>query len=217
MVKFLVTLLFSLMLSVGTTSYAQSGQVTSGSEKKVLKNTKQHGKAAKVGRDAKRKTTSKMGLVKSPVVRSTSKKGRFKQVALSQNGASSSSARFKRGSAELALGAISRPAARPAVVSAGELAGLQYTHDQLDLKSNAALVVDQLSSAVLFDKNADVALPIASITKLMTSLVVLEAGQDMAEMIEVTTEDIDKEKGSSSRLHVGSKLSRSDMLHIALI
>ena len=105
----------------------------------------------------------------------------------------------------------------PEKPSSGDLAGLQYTHDPLDLKSNVALVVDQENSKVLFEKNADVALPIASITKLMTSLVVIEANQDMDEMIEVTSQDIDTEKGSSSRLRVGSKLKRSDMLHIALM
>ena len=99
----------------------------------------------------------------------------------------------------------------------GDLEGLQRTQDPLDLKSNVALVVDQASSKVLFEKNASVSLPIASITKLMTSLVVLEANQDMDEMIEVTSADIDTEKGSSSRLKIGSKLKRADMLHIALM
>lgn len=101
--------------------------------------------------------------------------------------------------------------------SAGDLQGLQYTQDPLDLKSNVALVIDQENSQVLFEKNANVSLPIASITKLMTSLVVLEATQDMDELIEVTNQDIDTEKGSGSRLKIGSKLKRSDMLHIALM
>ncbi len=101
--------------------------------------------------------------------------------------------------------------------SFGDMEGLQYTQDPLELKSNAALVIDQENAQVLFEKNANVSLPIASITKLMTSLVVLEANQDMDEVLEVTNEDIDTEKGSSSRLRIGSKLKRSDMLHIALM
>ena len=105
----------------------------------------------------------------------------------------------------------------PAVVSAGELAGLNRTPDALDLKSNVALVLDQSNSKVLFEKNSNVALPIASITKLMTSMVVVESNQNMDEMIEVTNEDIDREKNSSSRLRVGSILSRANMLHIALM
>jgi D-alanyl-D-alanine endopeptidase (penicillin-binding protein 7) len=101
--------------------------------------------------------------------------------------------------------------------SMGDLEGLRYTQDPLDLQSNVAFVVDQENSQVLFEKNANVSLPIASITKLMTSLVVLEANQDMDEVIEVTTADIDTEKGTGSRLKFGSKLKRADMLHIALM
>jgi D-alanyl-D-alanine endopeptidase (penicillin-binding protein 7) len=105
----------------------------------------------------------------------------------------------------------------PPVLTAGDLAGLNLTRDPLDLKSNAALVVDQNSSEVLFEKNARVALPIASITKLMTSLVVVEADQDMDELLSVTEDDVDKEKNSHSRLRVGSQLTRANMLHIALM
>jgi D-alanyl-D-alanine endopeptidase (penicillin-binding protein 7) len=101
--------------------------------------------------------------------------------------------------------------------SAGELAGLQHSPDPLALKSNVAYVMDQNSSEVLFEKNSEIALPIASITKLMTSLVVVESGQDMDEVLEVTTDDIDHEKNTGSRLRIGSKLSRADMLHIALM
>ncbi|MFZ6875448.1 D-alanyl-D-alanine endopeptidase [Undibacterium sp. Di27W] len=105
----------------------------------------------------------------------------------------------------------------PEKPSMGDSVGLKNTQDPLELKSNVAYVVDQDSSKVLFEKNSDVSLPIASITKLMTSLVVVEAHQDMDEQIEVTNEDIDKEKNTSSRLKIGSRLSRSDMLHIALM
>lgn len=108
------------------------------------------------------------------------------------------------------------PAFSP-IRSAGEQAGLNLTHDPLELKSNVALVMDQNSSEVLLDKNSQVALPIASLTKLMTSMVVVEAKQDMEEVLTVTDDDIDREKHSSSRLRVGSQLTRADMLHIALM
>jgi D-alanyl-D-alanine endopeptidase (penicillin-binding protein 7) len=101
--------------------------------------------------------------------------------------------------------------------SVGDMAGLKHSQDPLYLQSNVAYVVDQSSSKVLFEKNSNVSLPIASITKLMTSLVVVEANQDMNELIEVTTDDLDKEKGTGSRLKMGAKLSRADMLHIALM
>jgi serine-type D-Ala-D-Ala endopeptidase (penicillin-binding protein 7) len=105
----------------------------------------------------------------------------------------------------------------PAPATAGDMAGLNLTQDPLDLNSNAVLVMDQNTAEVLFDKNSQVALPIASITKLMTSLVVVEANQNMDEMLEITHEDIDTIKRSHSRLAVGSQLSRANMLHIALM
>ncbi|MES2933436.1 MAG: D-alanyl-D-alanine endopeptidase [Pseudomonadota bacterium] len=105
----------------------------------------------------------------------------------------------------------------PPVMTAGDLAGLQLTHDPLELQSAVALVIDQENSEVLFEKNSKVVLPIASITKLMTGLVVVEAQQNMDELLEVTEEDIDKEKNSSSRLRIGAQLTRSNMLHIALM
>jgi D-alanyl-D-alanine endopeptidase (penicillin-binding protein 7) len=105
----------------------------------------------------------------------------------------------------------------PPVLTAGDLAGLSLTRDPLDLNSSVALVLDQSTSEVLFEKNANVPLPIASITKLMTSLVVVESNQDLDEILTVTEEDVDREKFSHSRLRVGSQLSRANMLHIALM
>lgn len=105
----------------------------------------------------------------------------------------------------------------PPMVTAGDLAGLSMTRDPLDLNSNAALVLDHTTNEVLFEKNAEISLPIASITKLMTSLVVVEADQDLEETLAVTEEDVDREKFSHSRLRVGSQLSRANMLHIALM
>ena len=105
----------------------------------------------------------------------------------------------------------------PPVLSAGDLAGLNTTRDPLALASSVAFVIDQSNAQVLFEKNSNVALPIASITKLMTGLVVVEARQDMTEMLEVSDEDVDREKNSGSRLHVGAKLTRANMLHIALM
>lgn len=105
----------------------------------------------------------------------------------------------------------------PPLLTAGDLAGLHLTRDPLELSSNVALVLDQGTNEVLFEKNAAVALPIASITKLMTSLVVVEASQDLDEILTVTEEDVDREKFSHSRLRVGSQLSRANMLHIALM
>ena len=102
-------------------------------------------------------------------------------------------------------------------MSAGDRAGLNLTRDPLDLASSVALVLDQNNSQVLFEKNANVSLPIASITKLMTGLIVVEAGQDMNEVLTVTEDDVDREKFTGSRLAVGSQMTRASMLHIALM
>lgn len=101
--------------------------------------------------------------------------------------------------------------------TAGDLAGLGLTRDPLDLSANVALVIDQSSSETLFEKNSHVALPIASITKLMTSLVVVEANQNLDEILTVSEEDVDRKRYSHSRLRIGSQLTRSNMLHIALM
>ena len=94
-------------------------------------------------------------------------------------------------------------------MTAGDLAGLNLTRDPLDLASSVALVLDQTNSEVLFEKNANVALPIASITKLMTGLIVVEAQQDMDEMLTVTDDDVDREKFTTSRLRVGARMTRA--------
>jgi D-alanyl-D-alanine endopeptidase (penicillin-binding protein 7) len=112
---------------------------------------------------------------------------------------------------------ISRAAAEPVRQSMGDRAGLNLTRDPLDLASSVALVIDQANSEVLFEKNANVALPIASITKLMTGLIVVEAKQDMNEILTVTDDDVDHEKFTSSRLRVGSQMTRANLLHIALM
>jgi D-alanyl-D-alanine endopeptidase (penicillin-binding protein 7) len=85
------------------------------------------------------------------------------------------------------------------------------------LSASAVLVVDQDTSEVLFSKNEKVALPIASLTKLMTGLVVVDANLPMDEKITITYEDVDTYKGSSSRLAVGTTLTRGEMLRLALM
>lgn len=91
------------------------------------------------------------------------------------------------------------------------------TELRASLRSEIAYVQDLESATVLYEKNSTEVRPIASITKLMTALVVAEAGQDMDEVLEVSSADIDRLKNSSSRLSVGSRLSRADMLHLALM
>lgn len=94
---------------------------------------------------------------------------------------------------------------------------LQLPLGKPDLKSNAALIIDESTSAVLYSKQADVAQPIASISKLMTALVVLDADLPMDEKLEITQDDRDTERNSTSRLAIGAKLRRGDLLHLALM
>jgi D-alanyl-D-alanine endopeptidase (penicillin-binding protein 7) len=101
--------------------------------------------------------------------------------------------------------------------SFGRVAGLHQSGDALDLRSSVALVIDQDTHEVLLRKNDQAVLPIASLTKLMTGLVISDANLPHSEMIAITQEDVDTEKGSSSRMAVGSVLSRGDLLHLALM
>ena len=77
---------------------------------------------------------------------------------------------------------------------------------KLSLKSSAAVVLDQASGEILFGKNSQSIHPIASISKLMTSMVVLDAQLDPAELIVVSDEDVDYLRNTQSRLHVGAAL-----------
>ncbi len=109
------------------------------------------------------------------------------------------------------------PRAEPRAPSVGQAFGLHETPDSLALRSSVAYVVDQNTSETLFDKNSRAVVPIASISKLMMAMVVLDSNAPLTENITVTDEDRDYEKYTGSRLSVGSELSREDMLHIALM
>ena len=105
----------------------------------------------------------------------------------------------------------------PARLSIGQAIGLRMVDDPLDLRSSVAMVIDQQTGETLFQKNAEAVLPIASITKVMTAMVVLDAGLPGTEMLEVTEADRDTERHSSSRLPIGSRLSRAELLNLALM
>ena len=85
------------------------------------------------------------------------------------------------------------------------------------LYSHAIYVQDLSSSKVIYSRNDDEVRPIASISKLMTAIVIVDARLPMDEMITITQDDVDRVKFSSSRLAVGTRLSRQDMLHLALM
>lgn len=106
-------------------------------------------------------------------------------------------------------------AAKPA--SLLKLMGAPYTGGELNLRSASVLVVNQGTGEPLYAKNPQVEVPIASITKLMTAMVTLDAGLPLQEEITISTEDVDRLKGTGSRLSLGATLTREELLHLALI
>jgi serine-type D-Ala-D-Ala endopeptidase (penicillin-binding protein 7) len=107
--------------------------------------------------------------------------------------------------------------AEPPRVSLGQAIGLHAVGDPADLKSSVALAVDSRTGKTLFEKNSQAVLPIASITKLMTAMVVLDAKQALGEPLEISSADVDLEKNSRSRLRTGSVLNRGELLQLALM
>jgi D-alanyl-D-alanine endopeptidase (penicillin-binding protein 7) len=86
-----------------------------------------------------------------------------------------------------------------------------------DIRSRSALVVDRTDGSILYSQLADDVAPIASITKLMTALVVLDANQPLDEILEVTQADRIHGRGAASRIQVGAKLTRGELLRLALM
>ncbi|MBL8497904.1 D-alanyl-D-alanine endopeptidase [Nitrosomonas sp. JL21] len=89
--------------------------------------------------------------------------------------------------------------------------------NNLDLKSQAAIVFNAHNARIIYDKNADKVMPIASITKLMTAMVTLDARLSPHERITISKEDVDTLKRTSSRLPVGSSYARHELLRLALM
>lgn len=102
-------------------------------------------------------------------------------------------------------------------LSWGRMAGLHTTRDDLRLRASAAYVVEPDTGKVLLRKNDEAVLPIASLTKLMTALVVIDARLPLHEEITITEEDVDTERNSRSRLRVGTTLPRAEALRLALM
>ena len=111
----------------------------------------------------------------------------------------------------------------PAAAAAGAVAAAKASDSAngsvngLDVKSTAALVYDVIDGRALYAKNIDQVSSIASITKLMTAIVVLDAGLPLDESIRIEKSDVDMLKGTGSRLRIGSSYTRRDLLHLALM
>lgn len=105
----------------------------------------------------------------------------------------------------------------PAKPSIGQAIGLHSVEDPLGLASSVALVTDAQSGQVLFEKNGGAVLPIASITKLMTALVVLDSKAPLQAVLDISEDDRDQERNSRSRLPIGARLTRLELLNLALM
>jgi D-alanyl-D-alanine endopeptidase (penicillin-binding protein 7) len=86
-----------------------------------------------------------------------------------------------------------------------------------EVRSSSVVIFDEDDATVLYSKDAKRVMPIASITKLMTALVVRDADQPLDDTLEITLDDRDTERGTTSRLLVGTQLTRGDLLHLALM
>lgn len=177
----------------------------------------------------KQRSASKKAVAKKPVAQRTAKKAtsaKKSQREMARTGSRKSTTLVRRKSTELTTVSAKRRVsdsvvrvAAPVVDqgSVGAQLGLHKADDPLDLNSSVALVVDQQTNEVLLSKNDSAVLPVASLTKLMTGLVVADAHLDMNEMITITQDDVDTLKGSRSRLMVGTTLTRGELMHLALM
>jgi D-alanyl-D-alanine endopeptidase (penicillin-binding protein 7) len=104
-----------------------------------------------------------------------------------------------------------------ASLSWGATASSRKARSVPDVRSSAVLVVDRSDSSTVYARRADQVAPIASITKLMTALVVLDGKQPLDELIEITKEDRSRSQGSPSRLAISAKLTRGDLMRLALM
>jgi D-alanyl-D-alanine endopeptidase (penicillin-binding protein 7) len=126
---------------------------------------------------------------------------------------------------------VAKYAAKPVIIAADPIAALAATRINkpasiqqssntplaLSVESRAALVMNAVTGEVLYSKNTEQALPIASITKLMTVMVVLDAAQALDEPITITDDDVDRMRNTTSRLKVGTVLSRAELMLLALM
>jgi len=157
---------------------------------------------------------------KKPVKQQAAKKAAASPAAAKKKQAKNvkpEKSKAKKAVAQGKSGAVKKVAA--AGVAGAAVQQVAYGQDDglLAIRSAAALVLDQTTGKALVEKQADMVVPIASITKLMTAMVVLDARQNLQEVIEITAEDIDHLKGTRSRLPVGTTMTRETAMLLALM
>jgi serine-type D-Ala-D-Ala endopeptidase (penicillin-binding protein 7) len=228
--KTIVAILWTAALAVAATNTWAASSTDGKSVERDGKGAVHSGAAAKGKKSAEKSTKAAVKTGKSHaataqktirprVAESSKKKVASKGRTASSRSKSDVGAHRTVGEARKAVAPTSVKAARANVApkSFGELYGLHETDDPLDLKSSVAFVMDQDTNEVLLNKNSEAVLPIASLTKLMTAMVVTEAHQSLDEELTISREDIDTQKHSASRLAPGATLTRGEMLHLALM
>ncbi len=217
-----------LMLLLPVSGFSQSASAPTTAQQKVAQQKSSQPKAAQQ-KAAQQKASQKKASQKKASTQTAQKKpvSRASASTVTPKSASSQKAANKQKQAkntkrqQTARTVANKKArakkAESNYVSVGSRLGLRSQEAELVLNSSAVLVIDQRTNEVLLEKNPDVALPIASITKLMTALVTLEAGLPMDEEITITQDDARLEKYSASRLKVGAQFSRGELLHLALM
>lgn len=202
---------------------AQASAATAKPSSPASKRSEPSSSASKASAPAKAGTTRSAGPVAAPAKAATTRAAAAQPrqtAAASRSAAASSSLKVASSpsrSARMARVSYAPRSVEPARLSIGQAIGLRLVDDPLDLRSSVAMVIDQQTGEAIFQKNADAVLPIASITKVMTAMVVLDAGLSGTEVLEVTEADRDTERHSSSRLPIGSRLSRAELLNLALM
>ena len=194
-----------------------AAKATSGKAAKTAPQVAAKGKAAKA--DVQEAKASKRDRGGKSTKRAFAEERRGEKTNVARGKANERAERLAARETRLAIRTVAHvpQEARPARLSFGQLAGLRGVEDPLELKSSVALVLDQDTHEVLLSKNDHAVLPIASLTKLMTGLIVSDARLPLDEMISITEDDIDYEKGSRSRLPVGTTLTRGELMHLALM
>jgi D-alanyl-D-alanine endopeptidase (penicillin-binding protein 7) len=169
---------------------------------------------------AARSGTTPTANSKNPGTTRTAKTATAAPPAKARSAATSQTARrsvpAKSATARTVVAKASKPASKSAARPSPRPAWAAYHDGGVGVESGSALVVDA-TGEVVYAKNPDEIQPIASITKLMTALVVLDAGLPLDETITVTEDDKDHLRNSHSRLLVGSQLTRREALHVALM
>jgi len=162
---------------------------------------------------AKNGTTGKKPQAAKPAVKSAAKPAPAKKVAAAPAEKSNKSANKSTAKAGKSTLARTETAKKP--VRRVSMADIDPS--RLALYSSSALVIDQSTGQAVLEKHPDTVVPIASISKLMTAMVVLDAKLDLQEVIAIGEDDVDGLKGTRSRLPVGTTMTRETAMLLALM